>query len=230
MNKRFLAYAGVTEEDIPKVNVFSAEVVHPDDHARSLAAFNEANANKTTFEVKRRIKAHDGTYKYMLTRASPIFNDDNTIRWWCGSCTDIDETEKLQYELAVLPESLPTPIWKIDLAGNVLFSNNKFQNYLGLSKDAKNVNVFSPNHVHPEDVAGSRAAFEAAVKGKTSFETSRRLKGKDGSYRWFLTRGSPVFDFDGNVLSFYGTCTDVHEQKEQQRELTALPESLPQLV
>lgn len=205
--------------------------MHPDDFAKSTAAFAEANKAKNTFEVKRRIKAHDGTYKYMLTRASPIFDDKGNVKWWCGSCTDIDETERLQYELAVLPENLPTPIWKADLEGNTLYFNGKFQSYLGLpSKETKGVNVLAAAVVHPEDYTRSKKIFEDAVKEKRAFEMNRRLKAADGRFTWFLTRGSPIFDFDGNLLAFYGTCTDINEKMEAQNELTALPESLPQMV
>lgn len=230
LNKRFLQYAGVDQVDIPKINVFSAEVVHPEDHQKSLKAFTDANKTKTTFEVKRRIKAYDGTYKYMLTRASPIFNVDGTIQWWCGSCTDIDETERLQYELAVLPESLPQCIWKIDTRGEILYSNSRFQQFFGISADQKGFNLFSSSNIHSEDYSKSKAAFENAVKNKAIFETSCRLKNSKGTYNWFTTRGTPVLDGEGQLASFYGTCTDISEQKEQLQELTALPESLPQMV
>lgn len=188
LNKRFLAYAGVAEQDISKVNVFSPEVVHPEDYERSLKAFTDANKTKQTFEVKRRVRAHDGSYKYMLTRASPIFNSDGSIQWWCGSCTDIDETEKLQYELAILPESLPQCLWKIDTQGNVLYSNSRFQNFLGVTSDQKGVNVFGASVVHPEDYQKSKAMFETAVKAKGPFETHRRLKSSKGVYNWFMTK------------------------------------------
>jgi len=230
LNKRFMAYAGVSEENIKAVNVFSADVVHKEDFNESTRVFNEAQKTQQTFEVKRRVKAADGSYKWFLTRASPIFHEDGRISAWCGSCTDVDETEKLQYELAVLPESLPQCLWKIDLKGDVLYSNTKFQKFLGITKDTKGVNVFAASVVHPEDHAASRAIFDNALKTKSSFETNRRLKSAKGHYNWFMTRGSPVLDMEGNLTCFYGTCTDINEQREQQQELTALPESLPQMV
>jgi hypothetical protein len=74
------------------------------------------------------------------------------------------------------------------------------------------------------------AEFTKAVKTKAPFEVQRRLKGADNEYRWFMTRGTPIMDFDDNVTSLYGTCTDITDAKEAQDELLALPESLPMCV
>jgi PAS domain S-box-containing protein len=137
VNKRFMNYTGVTEASMHTVNLFSKSVVHASDHAESLKQFKEGCKRKTTFEVKRRIKAADGTFKWFFTRASPIFNTDGSIQSWCGSCTDIDAVEKLQFELKVLPDALPVSLWKVNTKGDVLFSNTQFQEYLGITSEAR---------------------------------------------------------------------------------------------
>jgi len=230
LNKRFLNYTGVTEDKIKSSNVFDPAVIHPEDVGPSKAAFINANKTKQPFEVKRRILGCDGNYKWFLTRGSPIFDANMEISVWCGSCTDIDSTEKLQAELQILPESLPQLLWKIDLNGDVVYSNSKFQAYLGISKNTTGVNVFSPKVVHPEDVTKSRQLFDDAVRTKSPFETTRRLKGVDGKYKFFVTRGAPIIDVEGILTCFYGTCTDINESQELQKEMTLLPESLPQMV
>lgn len=230
LNKRFMTYAGVTDDKIRSINVFDPSVVHPEDVNPSKQAFVSANKSKQAFEIKRRLLGADGNYKWFLTRGSPIIGEDGECTVWCGSCTDIDATEKLQAELQLLPESLPQMLWKIDLTGDVQYCNTKFQNYVGITKNTKGANVFSPKVVHPEDVVKSRQIWEDAVKNKSSFETSRRLKSVDGKYKWFVTRGTPIIDVDGQLTCYYGTCTDINESQELQREMTLLPESLPQMV
>lgn len=71
------------------------------------------------------------------------------------------------------------------------------------------MNAFDVSVVHPDDHAASKAAFEKAIKTKSPFEIERRLKGAEGTYKWFKTRGTPVLDFEENVIACYGTCTDV---------------------
>ena len=45
------------------------------------------------------------------------------------------------------------------------------------------------------------------------YDAEVRLRGADGSYRWFLVRGRALRSFDGSVASWFGTCTDIDEQK-----------------
>lgn len=230
LNKRFLNYVGLTEDQITRTNVFDSSVVHPEDCNSSKLAFASAKSSKTTFETKRRLLGTDGNYRWFLTRGSPIFNEDNEVKFWCGSCTDIDETERIQSELDTLPESIPQMLWKIDLKGDVMYSNTKFQTYIGISKNTKGANVFSPKIVHAEDLVKSKTAFEDAIRSESSFSVERRLKGVDGKYHWFNTRANPMFDEDGKLTHFYGTCMDIGEEKELEREMTILPESLSQMV
>ena len=75
-------------------------------------------------------------------------------------------------------------------------------------------NAFASSVVHPEDYDASKAAFEKCVKSKSPFEIERRLKCAGGEYLWVKTRGSPVMDFDDNVVAVYGTCTDINATME----------------
>jgi C4-dicarboxylate-specific signal transduction histidine kinase len=46
-----------------------------------------------------------------------------------------------------------------------------------------------------------------------------RLRGSDGSNRWFLVRGNPVRDQAGKIVRRIGTCTDIEEQRHHQQIL-----------
>ena len=55
--------------------------------------------------------------------------------------------------------------------------------------------------------------------GKNIYETEYRVKGCDGVYRHFLTRGVPVFKKDGSIREWVGTCIDITERKKAEEEL-----------
>jgi PAS domain S-box-containing protein len=129
-----------------------------------------------------------------------------------------------------LPEALPQMLWKIDLKGEVLYSNSKFQNYIGISKNTKGANVFSPKVVHADDLQKSLDAFRDAVKNRAPFAVERRLRGVDGKYKWFSTKGAPIIDEDNLLACYYGTCSDNTEYYEMEREMKILPEALPLMV
>jgi PAS domain S-box-containing protein len=96
LNKRFLDYTGVTEDQIESTNVFDPKLIHPDDYSTCKMAFATGNADKEPFEAKHRLLGINGEYKWMVTRASPIFDEAGEITVWCGSCTDIDFSERIQ--------------------------------------------------------------------------------------------------------------------------------------
>jgi PAS domain S-box-containing protein len=221
----FKAFTGLTDDTVRKFSMFGANAVHKGDYPIALAQFKTACKIKEAFDVKRRLKCEDGTYKWFHTRASPIFKKDGSIQSWCGSESDIDEVERLQYEIKMLPECLSVGLWKADPNGDVETSNTQFQESLGISSEDK-VNAFSEEIVHPDDYSASKAALEKGIRSKAPFEMQRRLKGADGEYTWILTRISPIMDFDENVISLYGTSTDINAAQEAKEELLALPESL----
>jgi PAS domain S-box-containing protein len=129
-----------------------------------------------------------------------------------------------------LPEALPQLLWKINLKGEVLYSNSKYQNYIGTSKNTKGSIFFSPKIIHAEDLQKSLDAFKDGVKNKTEFNVEIRLRGVDGKYKWFTTIGSPIIDDEGTLTCFYGTCSDNTEYYEMEREKKILPDSLPLMV
>jgi PAS domain S-box-containing protein len=225
----FKRYTGINDDTIRKFNVFGANAVHKVDYALALAQFKDGSKLKESFDVKRRLKSLDGTYKWYHTRATPIFQKDGSIQYWCGSETDIDDIERLQYEIKILPECLPVHFWKAELSGEVETFNTQFKGYHGIASEDK-VNVFSEEHVHPDDYSASRTALEKGIKTKAPFEMERRLKSADGEYNWFVTRISPIMDFDENVTALYGTSTDINATKETKEELLALPDSLKTCV
>jgi PAS domain S-box-containing protein len=75
--------------------------------------------------------------------------------------------------------------------------------------------------VHPEDRARARAAWEGAVAaaGATPYAVEYRIRGIDGSYRWFQARGAPVLDERGAIREWVGGCVDVSDRKQVEEAL-----------
>jgi diguanylate cyclase (GGDEF)-like protein len=51
------------------------------------------------------------------------------------------------------------------------------------------------------------------------YEVEYRLRGKDGTYRWFLGRANPIRDSTNAIIKWFGTCTDIESQKHNQQVL-----------
>jgi PAS domain-containing protein len=51
------------------------------------------------------------------------------------------------------------------------------------------------------------------VKDGAVFDVEFRIRGAEGDYRWFKTRASPLCSAEGEVLKWFGTSTDIEDQK-----------------
>jgi PAS domain-containing protein len=73
--------------------------------------------------------------------------------------------------------------------------------------------------VHPDDLDATMAALAHAITSSRVHEFEHRLLLRDGTYKWFLSRGTPVCGSDGQVTKWYGTSTDIDRQKMAEAEL-----------
>ncbi len=71
---------------------------------------------------------------------------------------------------------------------------------------------------HPDHVDRVVKSVERSRDTGEPWEDTFPLRGKDGQYRWFLSRGVPIRDEAGNIVRWFGTNTDVTEQRESQQE------------
>jgi PAS domain S-box-containing protein len=74
---------------------------------------------------------------------------------------------------------------------------------------------------HPDYVAAVTQKLERDVREGRDWEDTFPLRGKDGNYRWFLSRMNAIRDEDGKVVRFFGTNTDVTELRDAQTQLAA---------
>ncbi|TDU81493.1 PAS domain S-box-containing protein [Prosthecobacter fusiformis] len=123
------------------------------------------------------------------------------------------EVQASELRFRQMADSMPQIVWTAKPDGIIDYSNRKWHEYTGLPEH----DLASLSHeavVHEEDRARMRAAWEQAVSAGSSYEQEVRLRyGGDGSYRWFINRGLPVRDTGGRVTGWYGTLTDIHDQR-----------------
>lgn len=97
-NQRWYDYTGLSAEQTRNQGWLA--VIHPDDLAPTLQAFQQALASGETFEIENRYKrGNDGVYRWHLNRALPIRDEQGTITLWVGTATDIHEQKHLSSEL-----------------------------------------------------------------------------------------------------------------------------------
>ena len=74
--------------------------------------------------------------------------------------------------------------------------------------------------LHPDDLDRVSPALERVARiGRDPRDRIPAPPGSDGAYRWFLVRGELVRDDDGRIVKWFGTCTDIDDQKRNEEDL-----------
>jgi len=110
-----------------------------------------------------------------------------------------------------LVETMPQLSWISAPRGEITFRNKRWQEYTGLALEPGDPGWESVHH--PDTLPRVSAGWNEALNSKTALEVEALLRRADGEYRWFLVRAVALLDEAGNVLSWMGTCTDIHDQK-----------------
>ena len=144
---------------------------------------------------------------------------------------DISERKKAEAELResekefrMLAESTPQIVWVCDPEGMNLYFNQQWTLYTGLTPEESLGQGWLKGY-HPEEIGFIMASWRTAVEKKTFFSFECQLRQKDGKYGWWLIKGVPVLDEEGNILKWLGTCTDIQTLKEKEDQLRLAKEN-----
>jgi PAS domain S-box-containing protein len=136
----------------------------------------------------------------------------------------LPELQQREQDFHLLSETIPQLIWITRPDGLPEYFNRRWHDYIFNNDDLTHYpEVYWAKAVHPADREQSRALWKYSLQTGEPFETESRLKnGCTGEYHWFLIRALPVYDGQGNVVKWFGTCTDIHEQKRAEERLRLL--------
>ena len=115
-------------------------------------------------------------------------------------------------ELDAILQTAPDIIFSRQADGARDYISERFYDYTGASPGSGNGFGWL-DYVHPEDRERSMAHWIRCVQESQKYEAEYRLRAKDGQYRWFRARALPIRDPNGDVVKWYGTCSDIHDSK-----------------
>ncbi|MDO8990951.1 MAG: PAS domain S-box protein [Sideroxyarcus sp.] len=117
-----------------------------------------------------------------------------------------------EVEFHTLAEAMPQIVWITHPDGRNIYFNQQWMDYTGLTLEESLGHGWN-KPFHPDDQQRAWVAWQQAVAGCGIYSIESRLRRADGFYRWWLVRGVPVKDAGGNILKWFGTCTDIHDLK-----------------
>ena len=130
-----------------------------------------------------------------------------------------DVAKQAARELRLAINTIPALVWSALPDGSLDFINRRWQE-IGLSLDDLQGSEWI-NVLHPDERGEVADKWRIAVETGTPYENIERVRRADGDYRWFLSRAQPLRDELGNIVKWYGTDTDIEEQKHAEDALRA---------
>jgi PAS domain S-box-containing protein len=126
-----------------------------------------------------------------------------------------------------LAEAVPQLIWVTDASGAVVYVNRKYEEYTGYALAELCGLTAWRKALHPDDLERCISDWISATTTGSGYETEYRLRrASDASWRWHLTRALPIHDDAGQLVNWFGTCTDIDEHKQVQAMLRVTEERL----
>ena len=200
--------------------------VHPDDAERITESVRIAVDPKTggdyddTFRI---ISPIDQKITWIKCKGKAYFNNEGVCTRFSGTTLDItkdiqtrEEQQRLLKQFEFVTGFMPVQLWTAKTDGELDYVNERTVEYFGVPAE----DIVGPawqTFVHPDDFAACIDVWAHSLTTGDPYQFEFRLKDKEGVYKWHLARALP-FKNDGEIVKWFGTNTDIDDQKQLQRQ------------
>ncbi len=233
-NQRWYDFTGTTFDEMQGWGWLS---VHDPSHLnRVVDRYRRSLEIGEPWEDTFPLRSKNGEWRWFLSRARPIRDENGKVVQWFGTNTDI--TEQLQVQAALrasetrlrqLADAMPQIVWVANPQGQVEYFNLRWFDFTGLDSSQVDGREWL-SMLHPEDCAGAESGWRHSMETGEPFQWACRARRHDGEHRWMLVRALAGTDPNGRIKHWYGTCTDIHDQKRVEEELRLANSDLEQFA
>ena len=223
-NRGWLEYVGIPLTDL--LGWGWGCMIHPEDVETIVPKWRAALEAGEPFIGESRVRRADGEYRWFLHREEPLRNETGEIVKWYGSSIEIEERkiaeEKIREQEAELRQILdltPQHIAVLAPDGSRLYVNHTALEYFGITLEQWRDPKAYIEHAHPEDREHFLAERKKQFLEGKPHEFEARLLRRDGEFRWFLFRLTPLKDEHGHITRWYATATDIEDRKRAEEEI-----------
>ena len=139
------------------------------------------------------------------------------------------EAAARERQFRTLANSISQLAWMADGEGYIFWYNDRWYDYTGTTLEEMKGWGWQKVH-HPDEVGRVVERIKVAFATGEPWEDTFPLRGKNGEYRWFLSRALPIFDAEGRVARWFGTNTDITEQRQLEDALRQSRDELERTV
>lgn len=126
---------------------------------------------------------------------------------------EAEAAARVEERFRLLAENMSQFAWMADSTGSIFWYNRRWYDYTGTSFEEMKGWGWQAVH-HPAHVEEVTKRFQAAVAAGRPWEDTFPLRSAEGEYRWFLSRALPIRDEEGRIRRWFGTNTDITEERD----------------
>ena len=215
------------------------DTVNTDDRLIVLDGISDAIEYSKPYEVEFRTAGSNGAVRWLLSKGTVVrdvtgrpirmvgVNADITDR---KRAEDVLRQEAMREEsdarLRALADAMPQIAFTARPDGMIDYFNGKWYEFTGMPRDQV-IDESWVNVIHPVDRNGCVESWHQDVSmGRPHEHEGRFWNARTSRYRWFLARALPVRDESGAIIRWYGTATDIEDQKRTEHALRESEASL----
>ncbi|MDB5474087.1 MAG: domain S-box protein [Devosia sp.] len=200
------------------------QAIHPDDRPALAAAFNEAKAKGSNYQVEYRLRHASGGFRWVLDTATPELDESGGFAGFIGAIIDNEARKQAEQrlfererELRLVTDTVPVLIAHLNNAEQYVFANSTYYEWYGLRPD-QIIGKTIAELLGAEAYEKRKPFVQAALAGeRVSYDANVKLK--DGSPRTVETVYVPNIGSSGKVDGFIAVVTDISERRRSQEHL-----------
>ena len=203
------------------------ELLGDDQGAVVAGNYRRCVEQKESIEYEEQLALPAGT-SHWETKLTPITEAGKVTRI-VGVSRDITEQKEREQELQrihrrfeTVMETMSAAVFLKDTDGQYLLMNQSCRELFNV-ENQDIVGLTDENLVPPDVAAKARTDDQRAIENEEVVEIEETVPTAAGN-TVRLTRKSPVYDDEGDIVALCGVSTDITEQKERERELQRLKE------
>jgi PAS domain S-box-containing protein len=207
--------------------------IHDDDKeyvSKQIAATLESG---DPFEAEYRTIDTDGVVRWVIARGHMERDVDGEPAFFPGVMIDISSRKEVEAELKdseqklrFMADTMPQLVWITRPDGYHEYYNKHWYEYTGTKEGTVDGEGWN-GLFHEDDQARAQKLWQHSLNTGDPYEIEYRLyHAPSKSYRWVIGRALPFKNEAGEIVKWYGTCTDIDDSIKELERRKQLEEAL----